>query len=123
MIRLQRILLFCTCLTCLYNTGATAGEIVRIVPNATVKMTPKLLTICLFIEDDSYYTTAQRLAAAVDLSVSHANQYVLHSSLMKIQVRFQSTGSSCTKTDFTATSSAYTLLQSGVTCNAFLGAG
>jgi hypothetical protein len=82
----------------------------------------EVLRICIFVEDDSYYTSEERLAAAVDLSVSHVNSYILPKSL-KIEVRFQSTGPSCSRTQYSATSNAFTLLRSGVTCNVFFGAG
>ena len=80
-----------------------------------------IVTVCVFVEEDSYFTTYKRLAAAIDLSVSHTNSYILPPSI-QLQTRYQSTGSSCTQAEYAATAAVYDLMHvQGVKCDIFYG--
>lgn len=81
----------------------------------------KHLTICFVWEDDSYFSTYSRLAPAVDLGVRHANNLILPENL-RLQVLYQSSGTSCTSTQFTVVSTVAELLEKQE-CNVFIGAG
>lgn len=90
--------------------------------NYTVEAT-ELLTFCVFIEDDSWYTTWNRLAATVDLAIAHVNAYMLQTTKYRVQARYQSTGPSCSSTQYSATAMAFLLIhESNVKCDVFFGA-
>ncbi|OQV12253.1 Atrial natriuretic peptide receptor 1 [Hypsibius exemplaris] len=78
------------------------------------------LTICWLMEEDSYYSSYNRSAPAVDLGIEHANIFVMPKSL-KLQYVFINTGQSCSHTMYSAVSSVYDAYARGVTCNMFLG--
>ena len=82
----------------------------------------KNLTICHIWEDDTYFSTYERLAAAVDLAVDHANTLVLPKQLSLRSV-YKSAGNSCARTMYNVVANVYTLtVDEGVECNAFIGA-
>ena len=81
---------------------------------------PPKLTVCFVIEDDSYFGSYRRLAAAVDLGIEHANTFVMPNST-QLQVVFQSSGASCTKTLYSAVSAMLDMLDKGTTCDMYLG--
>ena len=80
------------------------------------------LTICFVLEDDSYYSTYDRIAAAVDLGIVNANTYVLPDNI-RLQMVYQSSGSSCSHAQYSVSRKILQLLNSGVRCDAFLGVG
>lgn len=78
------------------------------------------LTVCWLLEDDSYYSTYERLAAAVDLAIEHSNSYILPEHI-KLQLVFQSAGSSCSNTQYSVATNVMQLVRDGVECNVFFG--
>ncbi|GAU95874.1 hypothetical protein RvY_07413-1 [Ramazzottius varieornatus] len=78
------------------------------------------LTVCWLLEDDSYYSTYERLAAAVDLAIEHSNSYILPEHI-KLQLVFQSAGPSCSNTQYSVAANVMQLVRDGVECNVFLG--
>lgn len=79
------------------------------------------LTVCFVREDDSDFSTYRRVAPAVDLGVRHANNFILPGTL-RLQVLFQSSGTSCSGTQFSVVSRVAELLEERE-CNVFIGAG
>ena len=55
------------------------------------------LTACWLLESDSFYTTYERAAAAVDLGINHANDLILPSNI-RLRLFTQRTGPSCIET-------------------------
>ena len=80
------------------------------------------LTVCWILEDDSYYTSYQRLAASVNLAIKNANAFILPKSV-RLQLAFKSAGPSRSDTQYSVTSNVMDMLQAGISCNMFLGAG
>ncbi|OQV12277.1 hypothetical protein BV898_13470 [Hypsibius exemplaris] len=80
------------------------------------------LTVCWILESDSYYSSHARLAGAVDLAIHNANTYIMPDG-WRLQLAFQSAGPSCSDTQFSVTTNVLRLLQTGVSCDVFLGAG
>ena len=104
-------------------TYSRAGkEIKRSEAQKVASNTVTNLTICFVLEDDSYYSTYDRIAAAVDLGIVNANAYVLPDNI-RLQMVYQSSGSSCSHAQYSASRKILQLLNSGVRCDAFLGAG
>ena len=81
---------------------------------------PPKLTVCFVIEDDSYFGSYSRLAAAVDLGIEHANSFVMPNST-QLQVVFQSSGTSCTRTLYSAVNAILDMMEKGTTCDMYLG--
>ena len=48
-----------------------------------------VVTICVIVESDSYFTSMDRMRAVIDLSVANANAYILPKSL-RLRYVFQS---------------------------------
>ncbi|OQV12254.1 Atrial natriuretic peptide receptor 1 [Hypsibius exemplaris] len=89
--------------------------------NAKISTGPaKVLTVCWLLEEDSYFTSYNRTASAVDLAIEHANKFIMPESL-KLQYVFGSTGNSCSHTMYSAALTVYDFYQKGITCNMFLG--
>ncbi|OQV13654.1 Atrial natriuretic peptide receptor 1 [Hypsibius exemplaris] len=102
--------------------GNTFSESVQSPIRGTKTTKTDLLTVCVFVEEDSYYTTYPRLAAAIDLSVKHTNEYILPRSI-QLQAKYRSTGNSCSQAQYAATAAAYDLMHvDGVKCDVFFGA-
>ncbi|XP_055353590.1 atrial natriuretic peptide receptor 1-like [Paramacrobiotus metropolitanus] len=78
------------------------------------------LTLCFVWEDDSYFSTMNRSAAAVYLGVQNANAYILPRDI-QFRIVHVSTGPSCGRTMYTLVSTMYDLLKQGTRCDAFLG--
>ncbi|OQV18934.1 Atrial natriuretic peptide receptor 1 [Hypsibius exemplaris] len=89
-------------------------------PNQFSASTVTNLTVCFILEDDSYYATYERLAAAVDLGISHANTFILP-DYIRLKVAYKNIGPSCSHAQFSAARNILQLLDSGVTCDVFLG--
>lgn len=101
----------------LHSIGVQAG-----LADSNVSASVTTVTMCLILEEDSYYTTYNRIAAAVDLAVTHANAFTLPSDI-RLNVIYQNAGPSCTEIQYTVITNVLNLLKNGMTCNAFLGAG
>ena len=80
------------------------------------------LTVCWILEEDSYYSTYDRLAAAVDLAMTHANEYILPENI-RLQLAYQNAGPSCSDTQYSVTANVMQMLQEGTVCDVFLGVG
>ncbi|OQV12268.1 Atrial natriuretic peptide receptor 1 [Hypsibius exemplaris] len=81
------------------------------------------LNVCVTLEEDSIYIpTYKRVAAAVDLGVSNANEYLLPPSI-KLRKVIQPAGPSCSQIQHSVTTNLIYLMQSGVTCDTYVGIG
>ncbi|GAU95873.1 hypothetical protein RvY_07412-2 [Ramazzottius varieornatus] len=92
----------------------------RSVQDVANGIVPPVLTVCFVIEDDSYFGNYGRLAAAVDLGIEHANAFVMPNTT-KLQVAYQSSGTSCTRTLYSAVLAMLDMMDKGTTCDMYLG--
>lgn len=83
---------------------------------------PKTLSVCLIWELDSYFSTYPRLAAAVDLGIQHANDFIL-SKPYSLEVIYQDSGMSCTRTQFSVVTNLFEFFKRNQTCHVFIEAG
>lgn len=80
------------------------------------------ITLCFLLESDSYYTSYERVAPAVELGIRHANEFVLPPDI-RLNYVYQSLGMSCTAVQHSALVNVLRLLATGQKCDAFLGVG
>ncbi|OQV12261.1 Atrial natriuretic peptide receptor 1 [Hypsibius exemplaris] len=80
------------------------------------------LTVCWILESDSYYSSYERLAGAVDLALANANAYILPDNV-KLHLAFGDAGPSCSNTQYSVTANVLSMIQSGTSCDVFLGVG
>ncbi|OQV12258.1 putative Atrial natriuretic peptide receptor 1 [Hypsibius exemplaris] len=84
---------------------------------------PTYLTVCVTLEDDSFYIPKyEKVAAAVDLAVANANAFVLPPSI-KFRTVTWSAGESCSQSQYMAATRLLQLARTGVICNAYVGIG
>ncbi|OQV12263.1 putative Atrial natriuretic peptide receptor 1 [Hypsibius exemplaris] len=84
---------------------------------------PTYLTVCVTLEDDSFYIPSyEKVAAAVDLAVANANAFVLPPSI-KFRTVAWSAGESCSQGQYMAATRLLQLARTGVKCNAYVGIG
>lgn len=79
------------------------------------------IDICFVWEEDSYYGTFQRVAAAVDLGIAHSNRLILPKT-HRMQYTYINAGNSCITKMYSAIQSLQNHFQAGLNCTAFLGA-
>ncbi|OQV23021.1 Atrial natriuretic peptide receptor 1 [Hypsibius exemplaris] len=102
--------------------------VLKTIPQSTVQeresnTTTTFLTVCVTLEDDSYYIpTYNRVAATVDLAITNANNYILPDSV-RFRTVFQSAGPSCSQIQHSAPTNFLHLMRAGVTCDTIVGIG
>lgn len=77
--------------------------------------------VCFVWEEDSYFSTFQRISAAVELGMVHANRFIIPKT-HKLEWVYVNANNSCAHTMYDVTSSFYQTMNSGIRCNMILGA-
>ena len=92
----------------------------RVLDNSSASTAANVLTVCWILEDDSYFTSFNRTASAVDLAVEHVNKFIMPDGL-KLRAIFGSTGMSCSHTMYSSVMTLFDFYKSGLICNMILG--
>ncbi|OWA53707.1 Atrial natriuretic peptide receptor 1 [Hypsibius exemplaris] len=102
---------------------SSTADIAKIIGANESSENKTVLTVCITLEQDSYFVTSyDRVAAAIDLAIANANSFILPASV-RIRPLFIDAGPSCSQVQYSVARNVLKLLRKGTTCDVYLGPG